>query len=90
PFYLREIWTDTEIVEAIHKAVPQDCYYTFLLDSIKSSASRHLNPKLSRTRPCTKLDNSWLGPFSISKFISSSAYELILPASFRGIHQVFH
>ncbi|KNZ46152.1 uncharacterized protein VP01_7507g1, partial [Puccinia sorghi] len=45
---LREIWTDNKIVEAIFKAGPQDQDYTLLLDSVKSSASRRLNPNLSR------------------------------------------
>jgi hypothetical protein len=45
---------------------------------------------ISTTRPCPKLDNQWLGTFSISKVISSSAYELNLPPSLRGIHPVFH
>ena len=45
---------------------------------------------ISTTRPCPKLDDRWLGPFPISKVISSSAYELTLPASFRGVHPVFH
>ncbi|KNZ43853.1 uncharacterized protein VP01_979g5 [Puccinia sorghi] len=30
------------------------------------------------------------GPFPISKFISSSAYELTLPASYWGVHLFFH
>ncbi|KNZ46062.1 uncharacterized protein VP01_7599g1, partial [Puccinia sorghi] len=47
PFSLREIWTDTKIIEAICKAGPQDQDYTSLLDSVKSSASRRLNPNLS-------------------------------------------
>ncbi|KNZ46800.1 uncharacterized protein VP01_6947g1, partial [Puccinia sorghi] len=47
PFSLQEIWTDTKIVEAICKTGPQD-QDTFLLDSVKSSASRSLNPNLSR------------------------------------------
>jgi len=39
-----------------------------------------LNSKnISTTRPCPKLDDQWLGPFPISKIISSSAYELTLP-----------
>ncbi|KNZ56027.1 uncharacterized protein VP01_2516g2 [Puccinia sorghi] len=47
PFSLQEIWTDTKIVKAIPKAGPQDQHYTLLLDSVKSSASRSLNPNLS-------------------------------------------
>ncbi|KNZ44346.1 uncharacterized protein VP01_9255g1, partial [Puccinia sorghi] len=48
PFFLWEIWTDTKSVEAICKAGPQDQDYTLLLDSVKSSSSRILNPNLSR------------------------------------------
>jgi hypothetical protein len=42
------------------------------------------------TRPCTKWDDRWLGPFPISRVILPSAYELTLPVSFRGVHPVFH
>jgi hypothetical protein len=45
---------------------------------------------ISTTRPCPKLDNQWLGPFSISKVVSSVAYELTLPPSLNGVHPVFH
>ncbi|KNZ45701.1 uncharacterized protein VP01_7890g1, partial [Puccinia sorghi] len=47
-FSLWEIWTDTKIVEAICKMGPQDQDYTLLLDLVKSSASRRLNPNLLR------------------------------------------
>ncbi|KNZ46754.1 uncharacterized protein VP01_6992g1 [Puccinia sorghi] len=47
PFSLWEIWIDTKIVKEISKAGPQEDY-NLLLDSIKSSASRLLNPNLSR------------------------------------------
>ncbi|KNZ60693.1 uncharacterized protein VP01_15173g1 [Puccinia sorghi] len=45
---------------------------------------------ISTTRPCHKLDDQWLGPFPISKVISSSAYKLPLPASSWCVHLVFH
>ncbi|KNZ51829.1 uncharacterized protein VP01_3791g1, partial [Puccinia sorghi] len=48
PFSLREIWTDTKIVETICEMGPQDQDYTSLLDLVKSSSSRILNPNLSR------------------------------------------
>jgi hypothetical protein len=45
---------------------------------------------ISTTRPCPKLDNQWLGPFPISRVVSSVAYELTLPPSLKGVHPVFH
>jgi hypothetical protein len=74
-------------------------------ESMKSQFDQHIraNPgwkignkvwlnsqNVSTTRPCPKLDDQWLGPFSISKVISPSAYELTLPPSLRGVHPVFH
>ncbi|KNZ56339.1 uncharacterized protein VP01_242g4 [Puccinia sorghi] len=43
-----EIWTDTEIVDAVWKAGPADQDYILLLDSVKSPSSRRLNPKLAK------------------------------------------
>ena len=48
PSSLRELWTDTEMIQAIREAGPKDEDYTTLLNSVKTPASRHLNPKLSR------------------------------------------
>ena len=48
PSSLRELWTDTEMIQAIRKAGPKDENYTTLVNLVKSLASRHLNPKLSR------------------------------------------
>ncbi|KNE88802.1 hypothetical protein PSTG_17762, partial [Puccinia striiformis f. sp. tritici PST-78] len=48
--------------------------------------SRHI----STTRPNAKLTHRWLGPFVISKRISTSAYKLTLPVSMQKVHPVFH
>ena len=48
PSSLRELWTDTEMIQVIREAGPKDEDYTTLLNSVKSPASRRLNPKLSR------------------------------------------
>ena len=48
PSSLRELWTDTEMIQAIREAGPKDEDYTTLLNSVKTPASRRLNPKLSR------------------------------------------
>lgn len=49
-------------------------------------SSRHI----STTRPSPKLSHRWLGPFTITKKVSQSAYKLLLPESMKGIHPVFH
>ena len=48
PSSLWEIWTDTKMIDTIHKEGPDDKDYTLLMDSVKSPASRCLNPILSR------------------------------------------
>lgn len=45
---------------------------------------------ISTTRPSAKLDHRWLGPFSIKKRISTSAYRLRLPEIMSKVHSVFH
>ncbi|KAH9473218.1 hypothetical protein Pst134EA_033220 [Puccinia striiformis f. sp. tritici] len=45
---------------------------------------------ITTARPTAKLEHRWLGPFPISKQISTSAYQLTLPLSMHGIHPVFH
>jgi hypothetical protein len=50
-----------------------------------------LNSKNIKTkRPSKKLDYKRLGPFPITKKISTHAYRLKLPSTMRGIHDVFH
>ena len=50
-----------------------------------------LNAKNNTTkRPSKKLDQKKLGPFKISKAISSHAFQLELPNTLRFIHPVFH
>jgi hypothetical protein len=44
---------------------------------------------LPSTRPSKKLDDKWRGPFTILKKKGSSAYELELPASWKG-HNIFN
>ena len=41
-------------------------------------------------RPMKKLDHKRHGPFEIIKKVSTHAYQIKLPASFKGIHDVFH
>ena len=41
-------------------------------------------------RPMKKLDSKRAGPFQILAKISTHAYQLQLPVSMRGIHDVFH
>ncbi len=44
---------------------------------------------LKTTRPCKKLDFTYIGPFEISAKINANAYRLRLPASYK-IHNVFN
>ncbi|OAV86412.1 hypothetical protein PTTG_29923 [Puccinia triticina 1-1 BBBD Race 1] len=44
---------------------------------------------ISTTRPSTKLEHHWLGPFPIASQISKSTYKLTLPPSMQGFHLVF-
>ena len=49
-----------------------------------------LNSKNIRTqRPSKKLDDKWIGPFTIIKLVGKRACRLELPATFQ-IHSVFH
>jgi len=41
------------------------------------------------THPMKKLYHKWLGPYSVEKFVSQSAYQLKLPLSFCCIHPIF-
>jgi hypothetical protein len=45
--------------------------------------------KIKTERPTKKLDHRWLGPFKITKVVSSHSYRLELYASMK-IHNVFH
>src|SRR5882724_5791436 len=44
---------------------------------------------ITTTQPMKKLDHKWLGPYSVKKVISQSAYRLKLPSSFGQTHSVF-
>lgn len=70
----------------------------------KATAHRHVTPPdfaegdkvwlssehIRTTRPSKKLDHRRLGPFTITKKVSSHAYKLELPKSMKSIHPVFH
>jgi hypothetical protein len=45
---------------------------------------------LRRIRPSVKLDNRYIGPFTVIDTWSKHAYKLSLPPSLKGIHPVFH
>ena len=45
---------------------------------------------ISTKRPSKKLDSKRLGPYRISKVISSHAFRLDLPRTLRFLHPVFH
>ncbi|KNZ63786.1 uncharacterized protein VP01_1100g3 [Puccinia sorghi] len=45
PFFICEIWTDTQIFGVLRKARPKYQDHTLLLDSVKSPTSRSLKPK---------------------------------------------
>src|SRR5882724_7505535 len=44
---------------------------------------------ITMTQLMKKLDHKWLGPYSVEKVISGSAYKLKLPLSFGRTHPVF-
>lgn len=48
-----------------------------------------IHHQVKTNRPTAKLDDKRLGPFKISKKVSSHAFELVLPPSMK-IHNVFH
>jgi hypothetical protein len=51
------------------------------------------NLKLKRvgdTQTTAKLMPKWLGPFKVAHVVGKGAYRLELPASLKGIHNVFH
>src|ERR1700712_5980674 len=43
---------------------------------------------ITSTRPSKKLDDKWYGPFKVVKKVHASAYELEIPVTWRGIHNV--
>src|SRR5271170_19765 len=52
-------------------------------------ATKNINNPVNKNRPTRKLAPKFIGPYTISKIISTTAYKLDLPEIMR-IHPVFH
>jgi ''chromo'' (CHRromatin Organisation MOdifier) domain./Integrase core domain. len=64
-------------------------HLTFKIGDKVLLSAQHINNPVDRQRPTRKLTPRYLGPYTISTIISSTAYKLDLPATLR-IHPVFH
>jgi hypothetical protein len=72
-----------------HYANQHRRHLTFQIGDKVLLSARHINNPVDRQRPTRKLTPRFLGPYTITDVISSTAYKLDLPASLR-IHPVFH
>src|ERR1700753_576965 len=82
-------WEQIKIAQAQYQ-LPADCRRQSALtrnvgDRVWLNA-KHITTK----RPSKKLDHKRLGPFQVSKKISSHAFRLELPHGMRFLHPVFH
>jgi len=64
-------------------------HLTFQVGDKVLLSAQHINSPVDRQRPTRKLTPRFLGPYTITAVISTTAYKLDLPASLK-IHPVFH
>ena len=64
-------------------------HLTFNLGDKVLLSAQYINNPVDRNRPTRKLTPRYLGPYTISAIISTTAYKLNLPTTLR-IHPVFH
>ena len=64
-------------------------HITYQLGDKVLLSGQHINNPVNKYRPTRKLTPKFLGPYTINKVISTTAYQLDLPATLR-IHPVFH
>jgi len=64
-------------------------HLTFKIGDKVLLSAQHINNPVDRNRPTRKLTPRYLGPYTISAVISTTAYKLDLPTTLK-IHPVFH